>query len=126
VKVRGKLENYMNKIKTKKEQRERRKKRIRAKISGTASSPRLSVFKSNMHISAQLIDDENGVTLAASHSKLVKGKTLTEKAKAVGIDIALKAKAKKINKAVFDRGGYTYTGKVKAIAEGAREGGLVF
>jgi large subunit ribosomal protein L18 len=116
----------MNKAQTKTEQRERRKKRIRAKIFGTAEAPRLSVFKSNAHISAQLIDDEKGVTLAASHSKVVKGKTLTEKAHALGLDIAEKAKAKKISKAVFDRGGFSYTGKVKAIAEGAREGGLKF
>ena len=116
----------MKKSNTKVEQRERRKKRIRAKIFGTATAPRLSVFKSNAHISVQLIDDDKGVTLAASHSKLVKGKTLTEKAKAVGIDIAEKAKVKKISKAVFDRGGFSYTGKVKAVADGAREGGLVF
>ncbi len=116
----------MKKVKTKKEQRERRKKRIRAKIFGTANIPRLSVFKSNMHISAQLIDDDKSATLASSHSKSIKGKTLMEKAKAVGVDIAEKAKAKKISKAVFDRGGFAYTGKVKAIAEGAREGGLQF
>lgn len=116
----------MNKAQTKTEQRERRKKRIRAKIFGTAIAPRLSVFKSNAHISAQLIDDTSGTTLAASHSKVVKGKTLMEKAKAVGLDIAEKAKAKKISKAVFDRGGFSYTGKVRAIAEGAREGGLIF
>ena len=116
----------MRRFKTKKEQRERRKKRIRAKIFGTATNPRLSVFKSNMHISAQLINDEVGATLASSHSKMVKGKNLTDKAKAVGMDIAEKAKVKKIVKAVFDRGGFAYTGKVKAVAEGAREGGLVF
>ncbi len=116
----------MNKSQVKTEQRERRKKRIRAKISGTATRPRLSVFKSNAHISAQLIDDVLGVTVAASHSKVVKGKTLMEKATALGQDIAEKALAKKITMVVFDRGGYSYTGKVKAIAEGARQGGLTF
>ena len=116
----------MKNIKTKTEQRSRRRKRIRAKISGTADMPRLSVFRSNMNISAQLIDDERGVTLVSSHSKLVKGKTQSEKAKAVGVDIAEKAKAAKITKVVFDRGGYAYTGKVKSVAEGARSAGLVF
>lgn len=108
------------------QQRDRRRKRIRAKISGSATMPRLSVFKSNMHVSAQLIDDSKGVTLVASHSQAVKGKTPMEKATAVGVDIAEKAVAQKITKAVFDRGGYAYTGKVKAIAEGARSGGLTF
>ena len=116
----------MKTIKSKSEQRTRRKARIRAKMSGTAERPRLSVFKSNMHISAQLIDDDKSVTLAASHSKIVAGKSMMEKAKAVGADIAAKAKLKKVSKAVFDRGGYTYTGSIKAIAEGAREGGLKF
>ena len=116
----------MNKTLSKTAQRIRRKLRIRAKISGTETRPRLSVFKSNAHISAQLINDVTGVTLAASHSKIVSGKTLMEKSKAVGLDIAAKAKAKKISLAVFDRGGYSYTGNVKAIADGAREGGLEF
>lgn len=116
----------MNKAQTKTEQRDRRRKRIRAKISGTATTPRLSVFKSNMHTSAQLIDDNKGVTLVASHSKLVKGKTNLEKSFAVGVDIAEKALAKKIIKVVFDRGGYAYTGSVKAVADGARKGGLKF
>lgn len=116
----------MKRFKTKTEKRDRRKKRIRAKIFGTAEAPRLSVFKSNMNISAQLINDEKGITLVASHSKLLKGKKQTNKAKEVGLDIATKAKAKKITKAVFDRSGFAYTGKIKAVAEGAREGGLKF
>jgi large subunit ribosomal protein L18 len=116
----------MNTKNTKTEQRSRRQRRIRAKISGTGIRPRLAVFKSNTAVSAQLIDDERGVTLAASHSKAVVGKTISEKAVAVGKDIAAKAKAKKISAVVFDRGGYTYTGKVKSIAEGAREAGLTF
>jgi len=120
------MNKAQTKTKGKRQQRERRKKRIRAKIFGTASIPRLAVFKSNAHISAQLIDDDKGVTLAAAHSKLVKGKTLTDKAMAVGVDIAEKAKVKKISKAVFDRGGFSYTGKIKAVAEGARSGGLIF
>ncbi len=107
-------------------QRIRRKLRIRAKISGTETRPRLAVFKSNQHVSAQLIDDSKGLTLVSAHSKTIKGKTLSEKAFAIGKDIAAKAKAKKIETVVFDRGGFMYTGNIKAVAEGAREGGLVF
>lgn len=116
----------MNKTLSKTAQRIRRKLRIRAKISGTETRPRLAVFKSNMHVSAQLIDDTKGITLVSSHSKTMKGKTLSEKAFAVGKDIATKAKAKKIDAVVFDRGGFMYTGNIKAVAEGAREGGLTF
>ena len=105
--------------------RARRQKRIRAKISGTAAAPRLSVYRSNKYVYAQLINDEAGKTLAASTSLKMKGKMM-EKAKQVGREIAEKAKALKIEKAVFDRGGFIYTGKIKAIAEGAREGGLKF
>ena len=117
----------MSQINSKIEQRQRRRNRIRAKISGTASVPRLAVFKSLKYIYAQLIDDENGVTLASATSLTAKGKKgKTENAKAVGVEIAEKAKEKKITKAVFDRGGYIYTGRVKALADGAREGGLNF
>jgi large subunit ribosomal protein L18 len=112
--------------KIKKIQRERRKKRIRAKVFGVGEKPRLSVFRSNKYISAQLIDDVKGITLAAATSQNVKGKSVLEKAKAVGAAIAQQAKAKKISKAVFDRGGYLYTGSVAAIADGAREAGLKF
>ena|ERR1035437_6683649 len=116
----------MKKVKTNIEQRTRRHRRIRAKVSGTSEIPRLSVFKSNRYISAQLIDDEKGVTLAATHSKEIKGKTLMEKSAGAGKDIATKGAAKKIKKVVFDRGGFFYTGCVKALADGAREGGLKF
>lgn len=117
----------MTRINTKSEQRTRRRNRIRAKVSGTASIPRLAVFKSLKYIYAQLIDDENGVTLVAATSKGVKVKKgKTEGAKIVGTEIAKKAGEKKISKVVFDRGGYIYTGRVKALADGAREGGLNF
>jgi large subunit ribosomal protein L18 len=112
------------KIKT--EQRDRRRKRIRAKIFGTGEKPRLSVFRSNKYIMAQLIDDAKGITLAAATSKNINGKSVLEKAKAVGVSVAEQAKSKKVSKAVFDRGGYLYTGSVKAVALGAREAGLKF
>jgi len=97
--------------------RDRRKKRIRAKISGTSERPRLSVFKSNTTIQAQVINDDLGVTIASAMGK---------DAGAVGKEVAKKALAKKVLAVVFDRGGYIYIGKVKALAEGAREGGLKF
>lgn len=107
-------------------QRIRRKLRIRAKVSGTEIRPRLAVFKSNQHVSAQLIDDSKGLTLVSAHSQTMKGKTLSLKAFEVGKQVAEKAKAKKIETVVFDRGGFQYTGNIKAIADGAREGGLIF
>ena len=110
----------------KKEKRIRRHKRIRSKIFGTRKVPRLSVFKSNRHISAQLIDDQKNVTIVSCHSREVKGKTMMEKSLKVGVGIAEKAKAKKITSVVFDRGGFIYTGNVKALAGGARKGGLKF
>ncbi|MEI6843057.1 MAG: 50S ribosomal protein L18 [bacterium] len=110
----------------KKEKRERRKKRIRSRVFGTATKPRLSVFKSNRYISVQVIDDANSKTLLASHSKDIKSGTLLEKSKAVGVDIAKKALAKKISEVVFDRGGFKYVGCVKEVADGARSGGLTF
>ena len=104
----------------------RRHKRVRTKVSGTAESPRLSVFRSNAAIYAQLINDEKGqVLLSASSLKMKKGKGI-ETSKQVGIEIAKLAKEKKISKCVFDRGGYLYHGRIKALAEGAREGGLNF
>ncbi len=112
--------------KIKKIQRDRRRKRIRAKVSGIALKPRLSVFRSNKQIVAQLIDDTKGQTLAFASSKNMKGKTVLEKATAVGASIAEQAIAKKVEKAVFDRGGYLYAGSVKAVADGAREAGLKF
>jgi large subunit ribosomal protein L18 len=116
----------MKTIISKTEKRDRRRKRIRAKLFGTASTPRLSVFKSNQHISAQLIDDEKSVTLAAAHSRDIKKGTLLEKSSVLGEAIARFAIEKKITQAVFDRGGFMYTGCVKALAEGARKGGLKF
>ena len=100
--------------------------RIRARIFGTKKIPRLSVFKSNKHISAQIIDDENSMTLVALHSREVKGKSMMEKSTLVGQNIATKAIAKKVTHVVFDRGGFIYTGNVRALAEGARRGGLKF
>ena len=104
--------------------------RIRKKISGVAAKPRLSVFRSNSDIYAQLIDDNSGVTLAAASSKQkdiqAQKAPKIEKSKLVGAAIATKAKELGISTVVFDRGGYIYHGRVKAVAEGAREGGLVF
>ncbi len=111
---------------SKKEQRERRHVRIRAKIFGTSDKPRLSVFKSNKHISAQIIDDENQKTLVAVHSREAKGKTMLERSAEIGLMLGSLAKQKKVKKVVFDRGGFIYTGNVKALADGARKGGLVF
>jgi large subunit ribosomal protein L18 len=103
---------------------------IRKKVSGTAVRPRLSVYRSNMDIYVQLIDDENGHTLAAASSrdKDMQGNKATkvEKSKAVGAKIAQLAKGLGIETIVFDRGGYLYHGRVKAVADGAREGGLSF
>jgi len=110
----------------KEQKRIRRHKRIRAKISGVKDKPRLSVFKSNKYIHAQIINDEDGTTLVATSDKDAKGKTKVEKAKSAGMEIAKAAKTKKIDTVVFDRGGFIFTGRVKAFAEGAREGGLKF
>jgi large subunit ribosomal protein L18 len=104
----------------------RRRARIRAKISGTPERPRLAVFKSHKYIYAQIIDDTKGNTLVAADSRLAKGKTPVDRAKEVGIDIAKKALAAKIDKVVFDRGGFLYAGKIKVVADAAREGGLKF
>ncbi|HVU83633.1 MAG TPA: 50S ribosomal protein L18 [Puia sp.] len=104
--------------------------RIRKKVSGTAEMPRLSVFRSNSEIYVQLIDDVQGKTLAAASSRdkdiAAQKVTKTEKSKMVGASIARKAKELGIEKAVFDRGGNLYHGRVKAVAESAREGGLKF
>lgn len=112
-----------------KKARVRRRRRVRGKISGTAQRPRLSVFRSAKHIYAQLIDDVNGVTLvsASSVEKDFDGNgTNIEAAKKVGQLIGSKAVAKDISTVVFDRSGYIYHGRVKAVAEGARESGLKF
>lgn len=110
-------------------QRLKRHKRVRAKISGTPERPRLNVFRSETNIYAQIIDDVNGVTLASA-SSLDKGFTCDgdkkDAARQVGKNVAERAKAKGIDTVVFDRGGYVYHGRVQALAEGAREGGLQF
>jgi len=104
--------------------------RIRTKLHGTAQKPRLSVFRSNMDIYVQLIDDNNGATLAASSSRekdiVAAGGNKVAKSMNVGKAIAQKAKALGIDTCVFDRGGYLYHGRVKSVADGAREGGLKF
>ena len=103
--------------------------RVRGKISGTAQRPRLNVFRSNSNIYAQLIDDVKGVTLAAASSlekDFADAKGNCETARKVGLLIAERAVAKGISEVVFDRGGYIYHGRVKELAEGAREGGLKF
>ena len=107
----------------------KRHKRVRAKISGTASRPRLAVYRSNAHISAQVIDDVAGVTLvsASTHEKDFQGNGGNKvAARAVGKLLAERANAKGITEVVFDRGGYLYHGRVSELAEGAREGGLKF
>jgi len=110
--------------------RKKIKYRIRKRVSGTASLPRLSVFRSNNDIYAQLIDDDNAVTLLAASSRQkdisAQKAPKIEKSKMVGNAIAKKAADLGISKVVFDRNGYLYHGRVKAIAEGAREGGLIF
>jgi large subunit ribosomal protein L18 len=115
-------------VKTKEATRLRRRRRVRAKVRGTAERPRISVFRSNRGIAAQLIDDEAGRTLAAVNwieapLKDLKG---SEQAKKAGELLAERAKAAGVQSAVFDRGGYQYHGRVQALADGAREGGLSF
>ena len=118
----------MIKKESKNDVRKRRHQRVRNKISGKSTMPRLNVFRSNSQIFAQIIDDENGTTLVSSSSVELKIKNggNVEGATLVGKDIAEKAKAKNIEKVVFDRGGYLYHGRVKALAEAARENGLEF
>ena len=111
---------------TKIARRNKIKTRIRGKISGTADRPRMSVFRSNKGIYVQVIDDLAGVTLAAASSKGLEGGTKTEVAAKVGKEIAKKAQEKGITEVVFDRNGYLYHGRVKSLADAAREGGLKF
>lgn len=124
-----------NTTEQKSERRQSRHRRVRAKVSGTATTPRLSVFRSNRHILAQLIDDEKNETLAVCHDIKIEGKKseisgdLSKKQAAafsVGFEIARKAHELKVSRVVFDRGGYLYHGRVKMLAEGARKGGLNF
>ena len=115
---------------TRREARERRHRRVRRKVSGTAERPRLVVFRSNRGISAQLVDDLEGRTLAAAELARSCGSSFkgnkTEQAAAVGKALADAAKQAGIEQAVFDRGGYLYHGRVQALADAAREGGLNF
>ena len=106
-------------------QRARIRRRIRAKVAGTAARPRLSVFRSNKHIYAQVIDDATGTTLAAASTREGGGAgSGVDASKAVGQRVAERAREAGVERAVFDRGGYRYHGNVKALADGAREGGL--
>ena len=114
------------KIPKKTQKRLARKRRVRAKVSGTAARPRLSIFRSLLQISAQLIDDETGKTLAVASTKEIKAKANIDGAKKLGEAIAKKAKDAKITTIVFDRNSYQYHGRVQAVAEAAREAGLTF
>ena len=118
----------MSKMSKKKEEtRLRRHLKIRKRLSGTAERPRLVVFRSLAQIYAQVINDDTSKVLASASDMKMKGKgTKTERAKQVGIEVAKIALEKKIDKVVFDRNGYKYHGRVKALADGAREGGLQF
>ena len=120
----------IHKIKTAADNRYRRHLRVRKKVTGTAERPRLVVFRSSKHICAQLVDDQRNVTLAGaadtSEGVQVEGKGKVARSFGLGRLIAAKAKEKGIAKVVFDRGGYQYHGRVKAVADGARKGGLEF
>jgi len=117
----------MKRLKEKSRKSRRRAHRVRTKVQGTAKRPRLSVFRSSRHIKAQLIDDVAGKTLASASDYDIKDKLTGAKlAEAVGKELAARAAKKKISTAVFDRGPYAYHGRVKAVAEGARNNGLKF
>jgi large subunit ribosomal protein L18 len=113
---------------TKRQHRLRRRRRVRARVTGTAERPRLSVYRSNRGVFAQLIDDGKGHTVAAVNwiEPDLRKLTASEQAKRAGELLAERAKAAGVETCVFDRGGYQYHGRVQALAEGAREGGLVF
>ena len=119
-------------VKDKNKDRIVRHKRVRNIVSGTTERPRLCVYRSLNNIYAQIIDDTKGTTLASASTldkevaELIKGKTKTEAAKIVGEVVGKRAKAKKVKEVVFDRGGYLYTGRVQAVADGARSAGLEF
>jgi large subunit ribosomal protein L18 len=114
------------KIAKKVELRLRRKLRIRKKISGTPARPRLSIFRSARHITAQVIDDMSGKTMASVHSYELKGRANKEACTKLGKDLAAKCKAVKIDAVVLDKNGYRYHGRIQALADGAREAGLSF
>ena len=107
-------------------QKTQRQRRVRAKVQGTVNQPRLSVYRSNRAIAGQIIDDSKQVTLLGMQQTVEMKGNKTEKAKALGVALAKAALSKKIKKVVFDKGSYRYHGRVKALAEGAREGGLEF
>jgi len=111
---------------SKTEQRERRHRRVRSKVIGSAERPRLAIYKSNTRVTAQVIDDERGVTLAAVNSMDEKGKTPRERAEAAAETLAKRAGEKGVKKVVFDRGGFQYLGTIKAFADAARKAGLDF
>ena len=111
---------------TKPARRLKRRRRVRAKVVGTAERPRISVFRSNRGISAQLVDDLNGRTLAAVQWTEFRGVAKADQAAQVGAALAERAKAAGIDTVVFDRGGYTYGGRIAALADAARENGLSF
>lgn len=104
----------------------RRQRRTRQKIRSTSSALRLTVYRSNKHIYAQIVDDTTQKTVVSAFEKESKNGTKTERAKTVGLELAKAASAKKIKAVVFDKGSYAYHGRVRALAEGAREGGLLF
>ncbi len=114
----------MSKVKT--QLRQARKRRIRSRVRGTAARPRMTVYRSLHILSVQLVDDESGKTLAAASTKEAKAKLTKDGAKKVGVLIAKKAKDAKITSVVFDRNAYKYHGRVQAMADAAREGGLQF
>jgi large subunit ribosomal protein L18 len=111
---------------TKSQQLQRRHRRVRAKVAGTEARPRLSVYKSNTQLLAQLINDDAGVTIVAATSKAEKGATPRERAEKAAVTIAKKAMEKGVKKVVFDRGGFQYVGTIKAFADAARAAGLEF
>jgi large subunit ribosomal protein L18 len=115
-------------VSTAPQRRLRRRRRVRAKVGGSAERPRISVFRSNRGISAQLIDDQAGITIAAVQwtEQELRGLGPTAQARRAGALLAERAKTAGVETAVFDRGGYQYHGRVQALAEGAREGGLAF
>ena len=119
-------------VKDKNQERIVRHKRVRKIVSGTTERPRLNVYRSLNNIYAQIIDDENGKTIASASTldkevaELIKDKNKTEAARIVGETVAKRAMAKKVENVVFDRGGYLYTGRVQAVADGARAAGLKF
>jgi large subunit ribosomal protein L18 len=117
----------MDTARAKREARLRRHRRVRRRVVGTAERPRLAVFRSNRHIYAQIIDDMNGRTVASAGSLGLDGDDdKTEEAKRVGAELARRAKQAGVASVIFDRGGYQYHGRVQALAEAAREGGLDF